>query len=427
MKILMMSNTYAPFVGGVERSIDIFTREYFKKGHEVLIIAPEYEGYRDSVDYVQRVPAIQRFNGTDFSVPLFISGKPAKRIEGFEPDIVHVHHPFLMGDAALRTAAKFSLPVVFTHHTLFEDYTHYVPMNSEGMKRFVKQLATGFANMCDRVFAPCRYVAELIRERGVTTAVSVVPTGIDVDQFARGRGAGLRNQLGLAKEDFLIGTISRIAPEKNLLFLAESAAACLRRDEHAHFMIAGKGPLEHRIAGLFEQNGLSSRYHHLGVVTGEKLADAYAALDAFVFASKTETQGLVLAEAMAASRPVIALDAGAVRDVVDDGDNGYIVAEENPEHFRNVINRFRHLCAGKKAAMQQAALQKANSFSQQRLAEKALAIYQSLLLQKRTWELEYESQTWKETMQLVKKEWAILSNLARATDKAMNKRDRDRI
>ncbi len=131
MKICMLTNTYWPHVGGVARAVETLANECRADGNAVQIIAPgfpgdEQEGHGD----VLRVPAIQNFNGSDFSVRVPIPRIIAGRIEHFAPDVVHAHHPFLLGNAALRIAYENNLPLVFTHHTLYEQYTHYVPFDS---------------------------------------------------------------------------------------------------------------------------------------------------------------------------------------------------------------------------------------------------------------------------------------------------------
>ena len=192
MKTLMLTNTYLPHVGGVARSVVAFATELRRRGHRVLIVAPEFENCpADEIDVV-RVPAVQNFNGSDFSVRIPIPGFLTSTVTQFEPDIVHSHHPFLMGDTALRIAAARDLPLVFTHHTMYEQYTHYVPVKSPLLSRFVIDLTTGYANLCNAVIAPSESVAEILRSRGVTAPIDVIPTGVDIARFEAGDGQSVR-------------------------------------------------------------------------------------------------------------------------------------------------------------------------------------------------------------------------------------------
>ena len=117
MQILMFTNTFTPHVGGVARSVQQFTAEFRRAGHEVLTVAPIFPGTPSDEPNVVRIPAVQEFNGSDFSVPVPIPGYLWTEIDDFKPDIIHTHHPFLLGDTALRVSSRLDVPVVFTHHT----------------------------------------------------------------------------------------------------------------------------------------------------------------------------------------------------------------------------------------------------------------------------------------------------------------------
>lgn len=333
MNLCMMTNTYLPHVGGVARSVSTFAEEYRKRKHRVLVIAPEFDGKRLSAReaaIVERVPAIQKFNGSDFSVQLPLVGGYSARIDSFQADIIHAHHPFLLGDTALRIAAKKNVPVIFTHHTRYEDYTHYVPFDSPTLKEVAINLSTHFANLCDGVIAPSESIARLIRRRGVETPIRVVPTGIDVKAFASGDGARFRRKFKLPPGAFVVGHVGRLAPEKNLEYLAESVALFVKRTPHARFLVVGGGPSEEKLREIFTRHGIAGQLILAGKHTGRALADGYNAMDVFVFASLSETQGMVLAEAMAAGLPVVALNAAGVREVMRDRQNGFMLERKAP-------------------------------------------------------------------------------------------------
>src|SRR3989339_144317 len=146
MNILMMTNTYVPLVGGVAYSIESFTAEFRRRGHRVMIVAPVFENMPENEQDVIRLPAIQHFNGSDFSVSLPVTRFLASRLEAFKPDIVHSHHPFLIGSTALRIANKYRIPIVFTHHTMWEKYSHYIPGDFSRFKPFIMNLTVGYAS-----------------------------------------------------------------------------------------------------------------------------------------------------------------------------------------------------------------------------------------------------------------------------------------
>ncbi len=214
MNILMLTNTFTPFVGGVARSVTAFANECRKAGHRVVIVAPVFAGAPESEEDVIRIPAIQHFNGSDFSVALPIPGYLSLRLEQFRPDIVHSHHPHLLGNTAVRIASRFSRPLVFTHHTMYEHYLHYVPAEANRMQQFVVSLVTGYCNLCDHVIAPSQSVARVLRRRGVETPVSVVPTGVDVQRFANGDGLAFRRFMGIPQEAFVAGYVGAWRPRR---------------------------------------------------------------------------------------------------------------------------------------------------------------------------------------------------------------------
>ena len=337
MRISMITNTYLPHVGGVALSVDSFTREYRKLGHDVLVIAPTFEGLPEEEDGVVRVPAIQEFNGSDFSVRLPIPLYLNQALDRFQPEIVHSHHPFLMGDTAARISASRSVPLVFTHHTRHEVYTHYVPIGLESLKTFVIEMATGYANLCDRVIAPSQSMSDLLQNRGVTTPIEPIPTGVDPHVFKDGAGDEFRKERGIPVDAFVVGHLGRLAPEKNLEFLMNATLDFLDRFPKAWLIVAGDGSSKTYLEEIVKARGLHPRVLFPGTVQGQEKVDCYHAMDVFAFSSHSETQGMVLAEAMACGVPVIGIDAPGVREVVRDRENGRLLPEDNAGDFLSAL------------------------------------------------------------------------------------------
>ncbi|MBV6649647.1 MAG: glycosyltransferase [Hoeflea sp.] len=325
MKILMFTNTYTPHVGGVARSVSELAAGLRQAGDEVMVVAPEFENMPCEEAGVLRMPAVQHFAGSDFSVPLPLSPGLAKAAEAFNPDIIHSHHPFLLGDTALRAASYLNVPVVFTHHTRYELYGHYVAQDSDLLKRLALNLSLGYCDLCDGVIAPSASIADFLAEHGVAAPVSVVPTGVDARAFGSGVASRGRADLAIPQQAFVVGHVGRLAPEKNLGFLTDALLQFLRRTPQAHVLVVGDGPSRRSMAEAFERAAMKDRAHFAGVLRDNALADAYAAMDVFAFSSLSETQGLVLVEAMTAGCPVVALDAPGARDVVTDRVNGRLL------------------------------------------------------------------------------------------------------
>ncbi len=380
MNIVMVSNTYLPHVGGVANSIAAFTRMYRKFGHRVMIVAPEFDGMpTDEIDTI-RVAAKRHIFGSDFSVrlplPIFVS----KKLEEFQPEIVHSHHPFLLGDTAVRLAEFYSLPLIFTHHTLYEEYTHYLPLDSEMLKRFIIELATGYTNLCDRVIAPSTDIHKLLLERGTESPITVIPTGVDITRYESGDGDKIRAAAGIPECAFVIGHTGRLAKEKNLLFLARVTAAFLQLNDQVHFLVAGDGNARIEMEKIMTDMKVQERAHFLGMKTGQELIDIYHAYDVFLFTSKSETQGMVLTEAMAAGTPIVALDANGVRDLVVDEENGRMVKHESVQDMVLALDWVYRLNRSEREVVRAHCRLKADEFSLERTTRQCLELYRQACL-----------------------------------------------
>lgn len=417
MRIVMFTNTYKPHVGGVARSVEAFTTEFRRRGHRVLVVAPEFEHMpAEEVDVI-RIPAMQNFNGSDFSVVLATPAELRERLEDFGPQVVHSHHPFLLGNEAVRMAHTYDLPLVFTHHTLYEQYTHYVPADSELLQRFVIELASCYANMCQQVFAPSESIAELLRERDVEVPIEVVPTGVNYPFFTGADGAGFRAEHGIGADRFVVGHVGRLAPEKNLGFLSEAVIGFLRDNPQALFLLAGKGPSSKEIVADFEEAGLQDNLALLGELEHEALRHVYAAMDVFVFSSKSETQGMVLTEAMATGTPVVALDASGVREVVTDRVNGRLLPRQVRDEFVAALQWVADMDRDRYRQLREAADRTGQAYSLQRCADLALECYESLLQDGGSPPAEMDA--WQRTSKQIAVEWEIFSGEARALRLAM--------
>ncbi len=422
----MVTNTYLPHVGGVARSVNIFTEDLRKMGHRVLIIAPVYPGceeYDAEKHDIFRVPAVQRFSGSDFSMripaPFYIDEK----IDDFKPDIIHSHHPYLLGDTALRAARRRRLPLIFTHHTLYEEYTHYVSPNSENMKRFAMVLSTKYANMCDRVIAPSKSIEDLIRSRGVETPIVEIPTGVDLDFFSKGDGDSARKKYGIDRKAFVIGHLGRLAPEKNLHYLAGAVSMAMAELPDTYFLVCGDGPSRQDIQEIFRKKRIDNRLILTGPLTGKELADAYHAMDLFVFSSHTETQGMVLTEAMAAGKPVIALDAPGAREVVRNQKNGLLLNSDSSQSTFSSAVREAITNPEKLKKWHRSTRETAQAFSRQVCADKLYRVYQSALTQaeSRSFAEPEEMDPWDSFLLAIQTEWELIAQKAETVIETIKK------
>ena len=377
MNILMVSNTYPPHVGGVARSVESFTKALRSRGHRVIVVAPEFEGGKGDEEDIVRVPAIKDFKGSGFSVSLPIPGYLDMNLpKDFKPDLIHSHYPFLLGATALRLSASYSAPIVFTHHTMYEHYTHYASEDSQILKDYAKDFATKYANLCDRVIAPSQSVRAILENRGVDVPISCIPTGIDIDEFSKEESYDMRAKLRIPEDDFVIGHVGRLSEEKNISFLANAIAKTLDENEKAHLLLVGDGAKRSSFRQAIGDN--SKRLHDLGILLDGDLTAAYGAMDVFAFASLTETQGMVLAEAMAAGVPVVALDAPGVREVVDHLKTGLLIEGRDEELFAASLKHMDKLDPESAKCYSRLAKEKAAEFSLSNTVEDLLSLYEEL-------------------------------------------------
>ena len=357
MKIAMFTNNYKPYVGGVPVSIEHLAQALRKIGHTVYIFAPSYENEEEE-EFVIRYP----------SFPVKIAGAPVpnvltslflKKVTELGIDIIHVHHPAIVGNVALAIRKKTGIPVVFTYHTRYEAYLHYIkPLEKlEEHTGVLEKYLNYFCNKCDLIVAPTPGIASYLQQTNLDTPVGIMPTGIPEENFHAepSRTEEIRKQY--AKDaDYLFCTVSRLAEEKNLDFqlealvqLKELLGAQGKRFRH---LIIGEGPKHKELAGRISALGLKENVILLGNVPNTEIKNFQAASDLFLFTSKSETQGIVLLEAMAVGNPVIAVDASGVLDIVKDGVNGYLTREDAGEFAAQTAAvlseraKYQKLCEG---------------------------------------------------------------------------------
>jgi glycosyltransferase involved in cell wall biosynthesis len=323
-----------------------------------------------------------------------------------------------LGDTALRVAATKKIPIVFTHHTLYEAYTHYVPGDSPRMKRFVTELVTGYCNLCEAVVAPSQSVAELLRLRGVKAKIATIPTGIDVEAFGRADGRATRQRLSIPQNAFVVGYVGRLAREKNLRFLSQAVTRFLLARANVHFLVAGDGPSGKEIREIFSASGLTNRLHMVGVVAPQVIPEIYRAMDVFAFSSRSETQGMVLAEAMAAGVPAVALDGPGVREVIRERINGRLIDTEDLDVFVKALLWIAGLGSEDTQRLHHEARNTALGFSRTRCALMMLGLYESCVKAAPS-DKETGFRRLRLARRRIAREWEILRNIFHAVGDAV--------
>lgn len=409
----MFTNTYFPHVGGVARSVDTLCEGLRGRGHKVLVIAPTFSGHLHDVPGVLRVPALKHMGNSDYSMPIPLSRPIRDQIDRFAPEIVHSHHPFLLGHTALRIAASYGVPLVYTYHTRYDIYVKQFVDSERLWPDLARNVANGYANLADAVIAPSPSMGDLLRRQGVRSPMKVVPTGIDVARFAGGDRGVLRRQLGLTDKDLLIGHLGRLTTEKNLDYLFAAAVRFLEDNPLAHFVFAGEGPMRQQMAQRLAKTAVGPRMHFLGAIEGEEVVAFYAGIDVFAFASRSETQGLVVTEAMASGVPVVALDASGVRDALAGGGGRILPPDAPPETFAAALGAFAFRTAEETRQDCLAAQAAAQPYSIESMVAGVEALYADLAGRARTSDSS-ERTEWEKILEGLAAEVDMLENLFRA-------------
>jgi glycosyltransferase involved in cell wall biosynthesis len=377
LRLGFFTEIYRPVVNGVVASVEALAEGLRVRGHEVYCFTPRLPGYEDAPqppagEQVLRMPSLPLPTRTPYRLTLpLVSRRNVNNIIK-RLTLVHVHSPFVTGWMGLRYARRYGMPLVYTYHTQLEAYAHYVPFEPNATRLAASRLTRTFANLADAVVVPTPAMTKHLRELGVTARIEVVPSGIDVVRFGRGRrDESLRAGLGANPGDRLILCVCRLAKEKNVEALVDALALCGNAD--IKLAIAGDGPAREELEEHARERGVDARIRFLGVVEREQLPDLYASADAFVMPSTTETQGLVQAEALAAGAYVIAADAAPNRDVL--GAAGCIV-EPTAEGFAHALEL---VPAAPKAEIAIMARKTAQRFSVTAQVDRMLALYASLL------------------------------------------------
>ncbi len=328
MKILMISNNYYPYTGGVARSIDVTMKLLRQAGHEVCLVTYDFTGKTvDELDII-RISSLFRFNYRGKIIPMCFGSQRIieQCVKTFKPDLIHVHHPFALGIFGLRIAQKYKIPVVFTHHTLYENYIHYLPCGHYIAKKILPYYMRWFYKQLQGIIAPSLIVMHQVQSQ-TNVPCHIIPSSIDPIYIQKNNEKKFDNSRSL----FLM-TASRLAPEKNI---DELLHACSLLTIPYQLKIFGDGYIRSYLEDrAYNYYNLSNTVQFMGELNREQLAQAYAQADIFIFASRSETQGLVIGEAMASGTPVVAFRGSGVEDALQHG-GGILV--DNAKEMANAI------------------------------------------------------------------------------------------
>lgn len=341
MKILYISDVYFPRINGVSTSIRTFVKQMQSLGHEVHLIAPDYAASTEDESWIKRIPARSiYFDPEDKLMKWGAAMQKLHELRRENYDLIHVHTPFVAHYLGLRLVRELKVPCVETYHTFFEDYLHhYLPWVPKLIARGIaRTISKRQCNAVDAIVAPSKPMLDVLRAYGVKAAAEVIPTGLQEHSFKDADGKAFRIKYGIPLERPMLLFVGRVAFEKNISFLLEMTKVLIEKHPDALLVVAGQGPAEKILHKLAADLGLDNNIKFIGYLDrNTELNACYQAADIFVFSSKSETQGLVLLEAMAQGTPVVAIAELGTASILIEG-KGALIAADNIEGFADKVH-----------------------------------------------------------------------------------------
>jgi 1,2-diacylglycerol 3-alpha-glucosyltransferase len=341
MNILFISDVFFPRVNGVSTSINTFATELRALGHQVTLIAPSYTDEDKQEEWIVRVPSHKIYFDPEDRLMNFGKLKalmPWIRDKHF--DVIHIHTPFTVHYVGIHFGKKLDIPVVETYHTFFEDYLHhYLPFIPQFISRkLARTISRRQCNAVDGIVSPSKPMLDVLKQYGIKTPAEVVATGLDDSSFARVDGEHFRMSHDIPLAQPMLLFVGRVAHEKNIGFLLEMHVELIKKHPDALLVITGEGPAEESIKHSIDKLGISNKVRMIGYLDrSHELIACYKAADIFVFASKSETQGLVLLEAMAQGTAVVAIAELGTKSILIEGE-GVLIAKDDINDFADKVS-----------------------------------------------------------------------------------------
>jgi 1,2-diacylglycerol 3-alpha-glucosyltransferase len=334
MRVLMVSDVFFPRINGVSTAIDTYRRTLAAEGIDVNLVAPDY-GQPCAQEWIARVASRPVPRDPEDRLMRWSQLSQTVMDAARDCDLIHVQTPFLAHYAATRAAKKLKLPIMATYHTLFEEYfKHYAPLiPAPLLKAIARRFSRTQCDTMDAVIVPSRAIHQRLNDYGVSAPLHILPTGIPLLRFASGDRHGFRQRHAIPENRPVALYVGRVAHEKNLDYLLDAVALARSRVPDILLLITGEGPALSHLRDKAVRDGLENNVRFIGYLDRTlELPDCYAAADVFVFTSRTETQGLVLIEAMAMGLPVVALSVMGTSDILD-GARGARIPDDSTQDF----------------------------------------------------------------------------------------------
>lgn len=336
MKICFFTDFYLPDPNGVAENVALSAKSLEDRGHTVYIAAPKYPSFKDKDPRVIRLPSTKVYKNPEFRLFVPLPEKGFRRLTTLPADVFHGHAGGTLTILGWELSRLKNTPYVFTYHTLLNRYTHYIPGNLLSPK--VAEVATKvYCNLTDYIIAPTTRVKKELLKYGVRKPISVIAGGVDLARFNGKNKDYLRDKLGLPKAAKILLYVGRLGKEKSVDFLLQTFQLTKQKRKDTWLVLVGDGPERKNLEQLAGRLKISDQVIFTGVISRDEIPLIYSGADLFVFASQTETQGLVVIEAMASGLPVVAVEDAAFEGVILDGKNGFLTRKVQEEFAQKTL------------------------------------------------------------------------------------------
>ena len=376
LSIALFSDSALPILNGVSVSIDALVRELRSRGHSVHVFTTSYPKHKDDDPNTHRFLSIWTpwTKGYPLAVPPFYPMLHEFRKHRY--DLIHTHTPFTVGFVGLRWAQSHEIPIVTTYHTNYDKYAYYMPFTPKRYLRYkIAKHLNWYYNSVAQVITPSEASHKWLLRHSVKTPITVIPTGVPLPRMIDRSEA--RAELGIHLDSKIVLYAGRIAKEKNLGVLLQAMRSVFRHDADVRLLIVGDGPAREEYSLMARQLDIGDRVKFVGFVPRAEVDRYYAAADLFAFSSMTETQGLVIVEAMTYGLPALVVQGGGAGEAVVDGENGFLVRNNPDEFAERVLNVLSDEVLYTK--LSDGARTTAREYSVPNMADRVLAVYGSAL------------------------------------------------
>lgn len=378
MKIGFFTDGYLPQLDGVGQNLSTLAVALRRAGQEVYVVAPKHPNFKDDDPDVFRLRSVRVYKNPEWRMALPVPEKDFRKAAKIPFDVVHGHAGGPVSFLGFEIARRRNLPYVFTYHTLWNRYTHYILKGAVLTPKMMEIATKMYCNLCTSIIAPTKRVKKELRSYGVTKPIYVIPGGLELPRFRTSRKGALRKKLRLFGHTQIVLYVGRLGKEKSVDLIIKSFGLVAKKLGDSRLVIVGDGPEREKLEKLTHEVGVTDKTFFTGFISREEIPAVYADADIFAFASQTETQGLVVPEALASGLPCVVVNDPAFEDVIRNGYNG-LLAKNKPVDFSNKIVRLLENPALRKQLSKNAIKFANENFSVKKQVEGHMTVYKEAL------------------------------------------------